>query len=165
MAVVALNSDLITAYEAGVQQNAFKHRGFTVESISTLAKAAADNNNSTYRFHRIPSYSRVSAIEIVNEAWGAAAAVDIGLYQTIANGGGVVDVDLWGNDVSFVAARTAYVDFVPLLLTPDQIVQPLWQLLGLTKDPGLEYDLVLTAANIGAAQAAKNTIRLTLAMG
>jgi hypothetical protein len=127
------------------------------EQVATVEVAAADDNNSVYRFFRVHSSWRVSALLLLNDAIASGTAFDIGVYETAENGGAVVDADLYGSDVSMASARAATgpVDLTYEALNVDQIEKSLWQLLatalGVTADPKREFDICLTADTVGTA--------------
>ena len=126
-------------------------KGGTVrEQVGQFAFGASESNNSTYRVGRVSSGERVSSILLVNDALTSSAVVDIGLYDIAANGGAVVSQHLFAQGASMTSARTAApYDARFAALNANTAEQAVWQLLGLSADPGKEYDLVLTATTRG----------------
>jgi hypothetical protein len=85
------------------------------------------------------------------------ATADFGVYQTTANGGAVVDADAFGSAVSLATAITTGTNILHEsgVLDISEIEQPLWQILGLSSDPGIDYDIVAT---LTAAATASGTL-------
>ena len=108
---------------------------------------------STYRFARIKSNDLIKSLRIDCGAIATATAMDVGIYQTTGNGGGVVDATLFASAVALSAAlmgvdisRESGTIFVA------DMEKPLWQLLGLASDPQREYEIAgtLTTASTGS---------------
>lgn len=123
------------------------------EATGTVETLAADDANSVYRLCRIPSNARISSILLGTDAITGATAADVGLYQTAANGGAVVDADFFATDVDISTAATVFTE-VMLEATATDIAKcemPLWQLIGLTADPQRSYDICVTVNDVTAA--------------
>jgi len=162
MAVEAIKSTSITALDAPSpdQANAVttKLNGARLkETVGYAAVANAASIGSTYRLARVSSSVRISQLLLSCSAITSATA-DIGVYETAANGGAAVDADLFASaqavssalvnsDVTHEAGTYAITD----------VEKPLWQALGLTKDPGKLYDI---AATLTAAATAAGNIGL-----
>lgn len=115
------------------------------EICSVVASAADDSATSVFRFHRIASNARVSEVRITSAAASTAGAIDIGLYQTEANGGAVVDADFFTSALALTAAQNnADVTFESGVYTLANSEKVLWQALGLSADPQREYDIAAT---------------------
>lgn len=122
--------------------------------VATAVLAAADVG-STYRFFRVKSNDLVTKLVLDNVAFGGAAAMDIGLYKTAKDGGAVVDADFFASAVSVVAAqRSLDVLRESGVITVANMEKRIWELLGLTEDPGIDYDVVGTVTTIFAAAGA-----------
>lgn len=121
---------------------------------ATLAAGA-----STYRFGKIRSSDFVDTLQLVTTAdAGTTTVVDIGLYDllTHSNGGTVVDQDFFASSFSLkdgAITRGA----ASAALSADQTFESgaagglitnaekrVWECLGLTSDPGKEYDVAMT---------------------
>ena len=117
--------------------------------IEAFEVAAADDNGSVYRVFKIKSSALVAQLEASSDAITGGTDYDFGLYETIANGGAVVDKDLFadGLNLSSASKRTN------ALTAPDiaDLDKQLWELLGLAKDPNKDYDLAITANTVGSA--------------
>lgn len=148
MATEALKSAQITnadanpavlnpAYQAGGWLRT--HRGYVT------AVLAASQTGSTYRFVRIKSNDMVKRVILDAESLGTGAAMDIGLYQTAANGGAVVDADFFASAIAMAAAQSNIdVTRESGVLTLPNFEKRVWEALGLTQDPQREYDVVAT---------------------
>lgn len=157
MAVVALLSDLITAHDATPPTiiPAARARGRVRSMAATVELANGDSIGSTYRLCRVPSNARVESISLLCDAITSGAG-DIGLYQTPANGGAVVDVDAYASAQSIASAITTVRNNVAFeARNIDKVGNLVWQDGGLTSDPQRELDIVLT---LTAATTAAGTV-------
>lgn len=158
LGVVAVKSTVITNADASpvVINKAFLARA-TVRAMRGVAAAAnGDSIASTYRFCRIRSNDLVQRVFIDNATWGAACTMDVGLYKTAADGGAVVDADFFASAVDMNTANRALdITRESGVITVANSEKRVWELLGLTADPQIEYDvagtLVAAAAAAGAA--------------
>jgi hypothetical protein len=128
---------------------------------ATAAVAAADDDGSLYRFVRVKSSDSLKSIQIYCDAVTGATDYDCGLY-TIGSGGAEVDADLYADGLNFETAAPAVPHVVataPYIearfgdastALPQDVNNRVWEDLGLAADPGLEYDLVLTANTVGS---------------
>lgn len=154
MAVVAVKSGWMTSAESTppLMTNPAIHKGNLKSSVGKVAVANGDSIGSTFRLCRIPSNARISNVLLTCGAITSAAA-DIGLYKTTRDGGAVVDADFFASAQSLAAAlaRTSVVRESGVV-TPANVEKMVWEQLGLTQDPGIEYDVVatLTAAATAA---------------
>jgi hypothetical protein len=123
------------------------------ESVGTIALANGDSIASVLRFVRVPSSVRVTEIRLYCDAV-TSAAMDFGVYRTAADGGAVVDADLFASAVSIATAITTGtpITYESGVYGIEDAEQPLWQALGLSADPKVQYDLAgtLTAATTAA---------------
>ena len=154
MAVVNAKSLAVANADASVQtlSPSYLSEAKAVRMIGTIAKAASDNDGSTYRIARLHSSWRVSSIWLYNDAFTAAAAWGLGLYSTAANGGAGVSSQCYFTGWAPTAASLVGSEFAfgAGARSPSKIGQQVWADAGLTADPNLFYDLVLTAATAGA---------------
>lgn len=159
--VSALKSGPITSLDAtpSVRPGSWAHgdKGHYVGTVETLA---TDSIGSTYRFFRIRSSQRCAALAVFCDALGSGCAGDVGLY--LPNGGAVVDADFFasavaiaaatnGTDITYEAANAA------TNMGIEQIEKRIWEVMGLTADPFLEYDVTVT---LTAATVAGGTLSL-----
>lgn len=160
MGVVNTLSQVLTDMDATpiVKQHAYKHYGVVRESSAFVTTGADDSIGSEYRFVRIPSHARVTAVlGSLDENSSSAGAGDVGVWQTTENGSAVVDTDFFASAWDFNVLGDAYnVDLVNEAgagnLVAEQNMQ-LWEALGLSADPQIDYDIVLelTEAIAGGA--------------
>lgn len=156
MAVENLKSTPITNADATpvVLNNSRVADGVMREAVGTKQASASASIGSTYRLCRVPSNARVSQVILANDAFDTTGAGDIGLYKTAADGGAVVDADFFGSAVAMTAASGGTdVTHESAVFGVEDAEKPLWEALGLTADPMIQYDvaITLTAANGAAA--------------
>lgn len=155
MAVVSLKSTAITNCDASPRTlNGGRIAGGEVcEHVGTVAAANGDSIGSIYRFARVRSSDRVSAVQLYCDAV-TSGAMDVGIYQTAANGGAVVDADFFASAQSIASAilTGTEIQHESGVYGIEDIEKSLWEGLGLTSDPGLLYDVAgtLTAATTAA---------------
>lgn len=120
--------------------------------IKTFEIAAADDDGSKYRLFSINSQNVIFQLHLVHDGITGGTDYDIGLYETVENGGGVVDADLFADGIS-LATATAANAYKDGLVTIDKanLAKSIAELLSLSRDPNKEYDVVLTANTVGTA--------------
>lgn len=154
MGTSALKTTSISNLDATpiVRANPWVHGGNSKQFSGTVEAVTADDTSSTYRFFRIGSWMRPVSLTLFCDALGGSSAVDVGLYRTAADGGAVVNASLFASAVSLVSAITAGSN---VRFEQDDIANAekrIWELLGLSADPNLEYDVtakVQTTINTG----------------
>lgn len=148
MAVDHLKSTPITNADAlpRIANNSHVTGGELRASVGTLETIASGSIGSTYRLVRVPSCARVHKVIFAADASGATGQVDIGIYQTAENGGAVVDADHFASGLDPGGGALAPTDVTHQsgVFGIEDAEQPLWKALGLTADPGREYDIVAT---------------------
>lgn len=121
----------------------------------TVEVAAADDDTSTFRMVRVHSSWVIDSIKVFNDALTSGTSYDVGLHDIAAAGGAVVDADLFADAVDLSSARKATggveVRFDRAGSDLPDLNKQIWELLGLSTDPGKWYDLTLTANTIGSA--------------
>lgn len=154
MAVVALKSTPITNSDSTppIKNNASIDGGLVRCAVGQRSCTLADDVGSTYRFCRIPSVARVKRVIFASGASGATGQLDIGIYQTAANGGAVVDADLFASALDPGGGAIAPTDVTHESgqYTHAESLTPLWTVLGLSADPHIDYDVVGTVTEIMA---------------
>ena len=125
--------------------------GFLRESVASVEVAAADDDNSVYRFVRVPSNARISSVEYANDAITGGTDYNVGVFETAANDGAAVSENLFADalDLSSANAFTACT-YETTATNISKVDQELWQLLGLAKDPGKEYDICAKGITVGS---------------
>ena len=117
----------------------------------TIEVTNGDSIASIYRMFRLPSRAIVQRLLYYCDAITSGAG-DVGVYQTAANGGAVVDVDFFASAVSIASALTIGTDITHEADATDagvgnglaDVEKMLWQGVQLTADPGRDYDIALT---------------------
>jgi hypothetical protein len=167
MAVVNTKATAVSNADASPTQSFSSTKvigGRVKEEVGVVAVANGDSIGSTLRFGRVHSSWRVSQLLLASSAITGAAA-DIGLYDVDKAGGAVVDVDFFASAASLAAVQNG-VDVTheaggsgASLGNIANMEKPLWQVLGLTTDPGKFYDVVAT---LTAAATADGTAALQI---
>lgn len=157
MAVVNTKSTVVSNGDATpvVITTAQLAHGRPAHKRGKVEVANGDSIGSTLRFFRVKSNDLVHQLLLDCTAITSAAA-DIGIYRTAADGGAVVDADLFASAQSLATAvRGTDVTRESGVITVANMEKPLWELLGLSEDPQVDYDVVatLTAAAAAAGQA------------
>ena len=123
--------------------------------VGTLETVSGDDIASTYRFFEIPSNAVMSDLKIYSDDNGTTAAGNIGLYQTTDNGSAVVDADFFASALNIAGGALNGTDVLheSAIFGLEDAEKPVWEALGLSADPNLKYDVVmtLTAASDAAA--------------
>lgn len=159
-AVVSVKSTVLTNRDAtpNVLNKAFLARGRVHRAQAIVTSVNGDSIASVYRFVSIKSNDLVSRVELINASCGAACTADFGLYRNTVDGGAVVDADFFATAVDLNTAHLA-----PLDITLEAAAGPstaanrekrVWEALGLTTDPGVEYDVCATLTAAAAAAGA-----------
>lgn len=156
MAVDTLKSTALTNADATppVLTNARLTKMALNESVGTAQATASASIGSTYRLARIPSNARVSEVILSSDAFDTTGAGDVGIYQTAANGGAVVDADFFASAVTLTSAlQNTAVTHESGVFGVEDVEKPLWEALGLTADPMREYDVAITLTTANGAGA------------
>jgi hypothetical protein len=153
MAINAYKTVSITNLDATpiLRANPWVHGGNSKQFAGTVEAVTGDSIGSTYRFFRVGSWMRPVSLTLFCDALTGGAA-DLGLYRAAADGGAVVDADIFATAQS---VATANATGLQVRFEADDIAnveKRIWELLGLTADPNLEYDVALTlTAGISAS--------------
>jgi len=152
MAVANTKSTLVTNADAAVQtlNNSALSEGRCYVAVATLTTAAADDDGSVYRFMRVHSSWRLLSIQILNDAITAGTSFDVGLFQTAANGGAVVDADCYASAVDIAAGNAAWLEVGYEARDKNLIGQTVWQDAALTADSNRWYDLCMEGNTVGS---------------
>jgi hypothetical protein len=126
--------------------------GYLREMPGTVEVAAADSDGSVYRLVRVPSNCRVSELTLANDAITAGTSFDVGIYKTARDGGAVVSAALFASAVDLSSAHDFTNDLLEATATDiSQCEKRLWELAGLSADPGIDYDICATGNTVGSA--------------
>ena len=147
MATVSLLSTQITNRDASprVASNSNIVKASVYSSIGFVESSAADDIGSSYTLCSVPSNARMSRLILSCDDLGSVGAADVGLYQTTDNGGAVVDADLFASaQVLTTALLQADVLLESGQYNVDEMEKPIWEVLGLSEDSRIDYDVVMT---------------------
>ena len=157
MAVVTVKSQQITDRDATpkVISNA-RVNGAPVQHARGVVTVTATNDiGSKYLVASIPSNAVPVSLRLTGADIGAgAAAADIGLYRSTADGGAVVDADFFASAFSLAGgpfSKSEQLFESGVITVANSETKAIWQHLGLSADPNVMYDIVLTLT--GAADA------------
>lgn len=136
--------------------------GQLFESAGYVANAADDDATSIHRFCRVPSNARVSQVLLTTGDATTAGAINVGLYKTSADGGAVVDADLFASALALTGGpfENSDITYESDEYTEAESVKPLWEVLGLTEDPCIEYDVAATVSTTFQAAAVGQVIKV-----
>lgn len=154
MAVVTTKSQAITNRDATprvINEGANSGggiRGF----VSGVAVANGDSVASKLVFGQIPSNAVVHELRLIAPDIGTTTAADFGLYKTTADGGAVVNVSFFKAAQALNAGPYDTDIAGANVITNVTSHKKVYELLGLTIDPSISYDVVATLT--GAADAA-----------
>ena len=161
MAVVTTKAAPITNRDATprVPNNAAVSRADMMEAVGFVEAVNGDSIGSKFIFASVPSNARISRVLLSCDAIATTGAGDIGIYKSTADGGTLVDADFFASAVVLTTALV-HSDVTHEADAADagagyglaDCEKPLWSALGLSADPGIMYDVVmtLTAATGGA---------------
>ncbi len=149
MAVVDRKSLYVTNRDAAPRVINPPHlKGDKREIVGYWPAAADDSATSVFRLGPVPSNARISGIYITAADFTTAGAIHCGVHRTTVDGGAVVDADLFATAVDMSGGPFANLDITREAGTTNWTLadaeKALWQALGLTTDPGIEYDITFT---------------------
>jgi hypothetical protein len=145
------NQDLPVANSPRILNGQIVNGGMGRHKAASVAFGASESNNSVYRLFSIGSRDRISSLKLVADAMTGLSAIDVGLYDTAANGSAVVSQHLFEQDFDISAGLTTPREERYQALAAASMEEAVWQLLGLSSDPGKDYDVAITATTRGAA--------------
>lgn len=165
MAVVNTKASAITNADATpvVLTNPIVSHGFIREAVGTLEAVNGDSIGSVYRLARVRSNARISQVLLACDAITTCAG-DVGVYRTAKDGGAVVDADLFASAQSLASALVGSdVTHESGVFGVEDVEKPLWQALGLSADPGVDYDIAVTlTAAAGSAGTVSAKVRFVV---
>jgi len=147
MAVVTVKSTQITNRDTTpvVLTNATSSGGHIRESAGEVVITSGNSVGSIYQACTIPSNARIKRCLVSAPDIGTTTTADVGLYKTTADGGAVVDVDFFDDALSLKDGAIARTDVTfANVITLANYRKPVWEQLGLSSDPGINYDVCLT---------------------
>lgn len=117
--------------------------------------AAADDDGSVYRLaSRIPSNASIASLKVFNDAIAGGTDFDIGVRlcsEDAVNGVTTVSGgdNLFADAISLATASTTGTEVLYENNSIDNIGKPIWELLSLTTDPAVKYDIVAVSTTNG----------------
>lgn len=148
MATEALKAGAITNRDSSprVKNDSFLQGGRMQSAVGTVEMTTADLG-STYRMFQVPSNCRIHQILLYADDVGTTGLIDIGIYKNTEDGGAVVDADFFASAVDIKAAALSGSDVTheSAVFGKEDAEKPLWEALGLSSDPNLIYDVVITS--------------------
>jgi len=157
MGVANTKSTGITNSDAGfpsVHNNNFLVKGPMYCAAGTAAVVAADASGSVYRFARVPSGCRVHGMRIFSDAISGATSATVGLYNiqdTAGNQGAAVSAALFATGIDLSVAQTEPYDVIFNNLGISNVEKRLWELLGLSADPMIMYDICVVGTTLSSS--------------
>jgi len=142
---------VINGYVSEDTKNVFNRGGEVVVMETQFEVAAADTDASIYRLFKVNGNMIPVQIEINCDTITGATDYDLGLYETLENGGAVKDADILmgGVDISGGKAMGSEQNGLSSLAI-DAIGDQIFSLAGDDQAaPEMEYDLALTANTVG----------------
>ena len=121
--------------------------GGVIAIAGNFETLVADDAGSKYRLCKVGASWVPLKIEINNDSIAGATDMDLGLYETLENGGAVKDADVFmdGTDINAGSAIGSEVSGLSNI-DIDSIGEQMYQYAGeTTLEPARMYDLVLTA--------------------
>lgn len=157
MAVVTTKSAAITNRDAipRVLNTARNQLAEVLWAGGLVAVANGDSVGSKFIITSIPSNAILKSVKYSAPDIGTTTAFDLGFYRTTEDGSAAVDVDAVASGVAVSSGPYNQVEIINeanAVLTVADREKPLWQILGLSADPKVMYDLVATLT--GAADSA-----------
>ena len=121
--------------------------------LGLLEVSTSETSTAQLRFCRVRSNAVVRQVNLYCDAVSTSGAIDVGLYQTDDNGSAVVDADFFASaQVVTSALAGTNVAHESGVYGIEDLEKPLWEALGLSADPQIDYDVVGTVTtNMGGA--------------
>lgn len=152
MAVVTVKSTQITNRDATprVINNSRITNGDVRHARDVATITSGDSATSKYIMFSVPSRAVPVSLRISSPDIGTTTTADLGLYRTTADGGAVVDADFFTAAKVLNAGALAKSESLNgNIISLTNSLKPIWELLALTTDPNIDYDVVMTL--VGAA--------------
>lgn len=155
MATVNTKSNIVTNLDATPRvMNALGIMGGVLrEQVATVEIAAADDTGSVYRMCRVHSSWRMSEIAVFCDAITSGTDYDLGLYRTAEDGGALVNVNTYADAQTLASAILVGTQLMfegSSDVGVEDIENYVWQNAGQASDPGVWYDMALTAVTGGS---------------
>lgn len=160
MATVTIASGLLSDLNAtpAVKHGPHVLRGYQREVVGIVAVGTNNTVGDVWSAVRVHSSDRLSHLYVTNDQLDSNGVptlkVNIGFYQTAANGGAAVGATKVASALAF--GHTAGGPTDELALSAADAGKAIWELLGLTEDPAVDYDISLAIDVVAATAAAGN---------
>lgn len=121
-------------------------KGELFSAAGTLEVGSNDSAGSLYKFARIPSGARLHELKIFSDAITGFSSAKVGLYNiqdTSGNDGAVASDNLFGSGIDLSVAQTEPYDVIFNNLGIENVEKRIWELLGLSSDPQVMYDITI----------------------
>jgi hypothetical protein len=127
------------------------HGGEVIAMTAQFEVAAADSDGSIYRLFKVNKNMVPIRIDINCDAITGATGYNLGLYETLENGGAVKVKDVFMDSADISAGKALGSEQNGLsALAIDEIGDQIYSLAGETGDAGSkEYDVAITADTVG----------------
>jgi len=145
MAIVDVNIDVNIA--AGNIAEAKKNNRLVI--VKPYVMAALDSNGSVYRIGTVSDTDIPILGSLLHTNITGGTSYTCGLYDTVENGGAVVNAALLMGVTSLV--NVTEFDLFALANTAANRGKQIWELLGLTGPTGKQYDIAITANVAGTS--------------
>lgn len=138
-------SPVVTNIDANVRNPAHQQGGYLKEACSTVVTSATESASNDLMFVPVPSNARVSQLLLTCADATTGGAIDIGVWSRSDATGSIVytavDDDLFASavDLSGGPMKNLDVTYESDEYTAAESELMLWQVLGLTVDPGIDY--------------------------
>lgn len=140
-----VKSVLMTQLDTNIRPPDTQYSGLLRESCSVVVTAADQSASDDLMFVPIASNARVSQVLVSHDDATTGGAIDIGIWsRTFTDGAYVyaaVDDDLFASAYALTAGPVYNFDVTneSTEYTPTEQSQMLWEVLGLSTDPNLDY--------------------------
>jgi hypothetical protein len=143
---------VINAYVNANTKNVFNRGGEVIVMETQFEVAAADSDGSIYRLFKVNGNMIPVQIDINCDAITGASSYDLGLYNTLENGGAVQDANAFMSAIDISAGAAIGSEKNGLVsMTIANIGKEVYELAGdADATPEMEYDLALTANTVGS---------------
>ena len=113
---------------------------------AVAAVAASPGAGTTYRLFQVNSGEKVSSIRVISTGVTAASDANVGVYESTGTStiGADVDENIFVDAIDLSSALPGLVESVFDVTTVDKANEAIWELLGLSEDPDVTYDVVIT---------------------
>lgn len=128
-----------------VANNPWNNAKMKSTGVGLLEVSTSEDAADILRFVAVPSNAVVREVNLYCDAVSTSGAIDVGIYYTTADGGAVIDADLFASaQVVTTALVRSNVAHESAVYGIEDLDKPLWEAAGLTADPGGYFDVAGT---------------------